>query len=524
MSALLSRELINEYGVDLLTEHGRKNWLRVTTAQKIVTPGHYAAVCRRLAQKQGLELRVDGRLIAAGWNHVTPREWICDGGSTPASRPSLAKFVAYWNASVARPMTVGSPYNPSPEKAFAAMQSGIRPEELRLLGEKCVGSHRPLAKKRKLTLYRAAKAQRRISEKESVLPIKTLAVLGRLSPELQRVALFGFNLKAWSGNPHLRVRELNWKGVAVAQEAIRQDASGRVRIAYMKGQRQLAELMVATGSEDMATLRRWLCPSYPTVCIEIGARITRGESPVFIAAHATGHGAEPNTTYALTHDRAILTRAEAHGWLSDGAPFGTMGWYVSHYLAYLPVEQASALRSWTVVRWLRAVKARGQWSVLLAPRMDLANGVEIHYTYLDRLDEIQDQDLTAGAATGVNRAFENCQQRKGAAWLQQALRDHAVLAPLPAGWRPYSSMTLLNTRALLAAEGRALEHCVGGYDGAVERKQSVIFGVRVGAHRSTIEFDLHGNIRQHHGSRNETPHALCVRVVERFARRIGRTQ
>jgi hypothetical protein len=93
------------------------------------------------------------------------------------------------------------------------------------------------------------------------------------------------------------------------------------------------------------------------------------------------------------------------------------------------------------------------------------------------------------------------------------LRKGEPLAATPHWWKPARCARLLMSAAELAVEGKVMQHCVAGYAGYVRRGESVIVALNVCEHRSTVELDRAGHVRQHKGFGNNEPHELCRRAL-----------
>lgn len=547
------RATILEYGVPPTVE-GMREFDRATAPPRPMTRQRYLAICERLADRccvmfaaSGLRrwndpadrtafefARVDRRLVAAGRNHESPRQWIYEGG--------LQRFLDYWEAAAVRADPVGSSYNThSPAAAYAAMRQGIPPfvvqhlEQWRVFSGEHPFSTRRASRRRLRLLIDAARAAARTSfsrlsevQKEK-FATKALAALGRLCPELQRVAIDALERDPrWSPRDRstddwgaywddtrfkvrrIRVRDIPWDVVAHVQSQLAADKTGRVRIAWAAGRRQLALFEEihppATHDTDATerlrppppTLAQFLAPSYPRVSDQQAIRLARGETPVQLG------------------DR-LLTKREAHEWLASQPDADPVAWFCDRYLP----AGTPRLRSIAVARWLLDVHRRGSWEALTRHRDILGpHGQRITVRYLDRVDEIMDNDLVRGPATGVEAAFECAARRTGEAWLKEQRGDRRVLQHMPPGWRLYRCMRHLCTPADLVSEGEELQHCVGTYVPAVESGKSVILSIRVLGHRSTVELTRDGRVLQHRGHQNCDPHPLCARVLERFLRRI----
>lgn len=485
-------------------------------ARPIRSAAEYVGACRRLARGplgdclpapiEG-EGRVDGRLVAAGWNRYSPTAWV--GGE-------LARFLGAWDEAAPRAETVGSPYNPDPRDVADALLLGLPPhaaDALRLWrrprSDRGIAPPRPSRGQRRAILD-VARALRRSSiagHESDAWSFRALRRLGQLSPELQRVAVMAVReLPGWSpyhGLPLRQIRptDIPWEKVAAAQAALIGDRSGRVELALScsssgRPTRRTKDLL--DEGQWIAPLAEVLAPAYPRLPLEVARRLCLGESPVQLSGGA-------------------LTRREAHLWCEDGAP-EVVRWLQEREVGRLTLPP---LRSVAVVRWLAAVHDRDAWGQLERPRVAYGPGGErVEWRPLDRLDEIQDEDLVEGPRTAVRTAFDRAAQRQGEAWAEKARQDHRVLSSLPPGWRPYRRiMRPLLTPAALEAEGRELSHCVGGYQSAVARGQSVILSLIVRGERSTAELTRDGQVLQHRGPHNGTPSDLSRTVLRRFVER-----
>jgi len=103
-----------EYGIDDSVPSAI-HWAHLSNPappRKIETKEEYLRACRRLCRRHGLEELggTDARLIAAGFRHVPPREWILGDRRDRREPRLLSDFIAWWDATQERPDTVGSPY------------------------------------------------------------------------------------------------------------------------------------------------------------------------------------------------------------------------------------------------------------------------------------------------------------------------------------------------------------------------------------------------------------------------------
>lgn len=261
-----------------------------------------------------------------------------------------------------------------------------------------------------------------------------------------------------------------------------------------------------------APLGAWLAPEYPHVNVEQARQLRAGVPPRELARQA-----DPDSE---------LTAAEAHRWLSDAPQMSPLRWLSRELFRKLNVagKVPFAMRSWAVARWAqRVVSSRPEREALLRRRQLMGPGGQvISVRFVDRLDEIQEVDLVEGIRTGVQRAYERAAARVGADRLEELAKDHRVLARIPAHWprRLGARVRVLVTAAELVAEGREMQHCVGGYAHAVESGRSMIVSIRAGGHRSTAEITPAGEVLQHHGRCNTRPSAVCDAVLRSLLRRI----
>jgi len=449
--------------------------------------------------------RIDGRIVAMGWNHFSPSRWV---------RGVLENFIQYWNEAVDRPLVVGSDYNPGITTVRDAFVRGIPVWMVARFGDL-------LSDQRGRFVYPSGQALRRMMDISRAmrrmsydvyrhhLSKSLLRILGRMSPEAQHIVI------SWVEND---IQETRWATELYRPASIPWGALGpeilklqdphyrcamamRVEENKAPGQRALT-LAGASGDNELA---RWLCPSYK-LPLELARRVAMGES---LSSLSDGQ----------------LTRKETHHWLSQQNVVwqGPLEWFCM--TLGRGVEPNATynvqLRSWNVARWVERIRTIGQWDQLTRERTIIGPGGQvITIRWFNRLDEIQDEDLIRGVQTTPNQAFTHAAERAGEAWMKKMRGDHRVLTSLPRGWRPFSSMRLLNTPASLVEEGTALKHCVGGYVDAVERGSSLIFGIDVIGHRSTLEIDRNGRVLQHRGESNGYPHELNRRLVQMFLRRL----
>jgi len=428
----------------------------VRPAPRYRNAGIYVAVCRRLYPEVfgACAADLDGRLIGVAWNHLSPSVWA----------RHFEAFLRYWWKVAPRPEIVGSSHNPDYPDAFDGWRSGTPALVVSALRggrwrsrrkDRCAPwRKRPLGQRRRLvfTAIAARRASLAWDGRHFRFDVRALAMPGRLCPEGQAAVVERIpeDVMWRPDNAPIRARDLV-AVIAAARpvlEALQRDQSGRVRMALALrdgdriGRRAL-ELSGLPIDEALLGFSARLAPAYPSVPLSVARRLCLGESPRQIAEGA-------------------LNAAEAHRWCVAGAP-PIAEWLQQELLGGM--AEVPVLRDPAIVRWVAAVKRRGAWGQLTKERpLHLPGGEERTWRALDRIDEVQVEDLVKGERTSVDAAFESAAQRAGAAWAERAREDHRALAPLPRGWRPYRRiMRHLYTPALLEREGREMDHCVGGY-------------------------------------------------------------
>lgn len=241
--------------------------------------------------------------------------------------------------------------------------------------------------------------------------------------------------------------------------------------------------------------------AYPGAPLEVRARLALGDTPAQISGG--------------------LTAAEAHRWLSEHPEWQPGSWLAqgvacdSGAAATHTLGVRLCLRDLRVARWLVACwRDPPRRAALERERVERGpHGEEIAGRYLDRVDELRRTDVRS-PRDSVEAVFGRAKVRL-LREMECSLRSRGEpLHAAPRWWRPVRCARLLLSAADLAAEGRALQHCVAQYVGYVRRGGSVIVGLCVLGHRSTAEIDPRTlELRQHKGPRNVEPHPLCQRAL-----------
>jgi PcfJ-like protein len=341
---------------------------------------------------------------------------------------------------------------------------------------------------------------------------KAVAALGRLSPELRAAALAGVvqrpdvrmskpgyypgsAVSEWVKTP-VRVRDLNWPEVARVEGLL---ASGGERIrAALSSVRRAAGILGVEAMEAAVAVA--LLPGYPTVGIEIARRVVLGETLVQISG-------------------GVLTKAEAHAWACNGCPADVAAWLAAR-------EGVPAHRSVRVVRWLAHCRKAGRWASIERVRIARTPGQDrVHqFTVLSVLDEVQDADIITGRDSAED-VLQRSAARLGDAWMSEQMADHRLLCDTPtwAATLP-RGMRLLRTPAELAAEGRQMRHCVGGYRDAVSSGQCWIIAISTRHGRSTVELTAGMAVAQHRAENNGTPPQRNESLLRAWINRVTETR
>jgi len=569
----VSKMVLSDYGVTC-DPGGMAAFARsLEGPRKLTSKSQYLKACARVLRRvsprehaayiQSSDGLGDHRLVNVGWNRVSPREWVGQPTITrftdtfpgqsavfaPDPSSAFGRFLAYWTRAVERPTIVGSDHNhTTPEQVYECMRAGIPARIVRWVPHYRLvsrdGKAHRMGPGRLRYMTDVARALRRASLGRAApglsdaLATECLRRLGQLCPELQTVALGtlqwvdgvgpGKHCRAyWSAQetytrarwevcaprvlnvPRIRSRDIDWEAVAAAQKLMQ--TNPRVRIVHAMGKRQ-RDLFEATSSPALRRenytdhLAAYLAPAFPRLAqwdlncgsstakcgegLRIAQRIARGESPAQISG-------------------GVLTSEEAHKWL-NAEHYSEPASYLHDALTDRVGQPLYSVPT-TVVRWLLDVERRGDWHLITRLRTCAGpNGMRVQGRFLDRLDELREEDLVRGLATGVVPAFERAKERFEALRLSSVKDDHSPLhappywhaAPLPEG------VMWLNSAAALSVEGAAMRHCVLTYVAVAKAGDSFLYSICTEAGRSTLELSLFGRVRQHQGiARRSAPDA-----------------
>jgi len=334
-------------------------------ARPIRSAAEYVGVCRRLARGPlGDSLphplegagRIDGRLVAAGWNLRKPTRWV---------EADLWRFLGYWQRAADRPETVGSCYNAEPAVVARCWAAGMPAHACRALGTRLtnrvgrVPRWRALPERRRRMLLIAARAALRASlvGRAQAFDLGALRLLGELCPEGQATVVAAVPEKTWQRGIRepVRARDLV-ECVAAARpvlDALARDTSGRMRLALalrpdgtgglVVGRRARLLLPPDGACYDVTEwTARVLSPEYPWVPLDVARRLALGESPAQIAGGS-------------------LTDDEAAAWCVGGAEIAPLAWLCR----WLGVSQTQTV---TTARWLAALGKTPEGDIALVRR------------------------------------------------------------------------------------------------------------------------------------------------------------
>jgi hypothetical protein len=438
-----------------------------------------------LARAFGASVEASASMILPWFNKATPtrlveiwEKWAKSVSSIPAKRRSAAVLDLAQEA-----FAKGLPAS----WAFVVL-AGVAPE-------RTPGHGRAIDIARALMRYSATGHAKKLT-------LGVWAKLGKLSTYGQKLALQVILPGVSAANP-VTPKDVDWEAVSKAFKPLR---SPSYRAFLYTEEIQSPEALNEIELKNQKVLENAYPAYYQNMNFWLLKRLSRGESP-----------------QALTGN--VLTKKEAHIFFSSYTQCTALEFLAIHEMPlesqyedmrlfrrvhnFWESDEISSDRL-VVFRWLRTVllcpKKR---QVLLTPRtINHPVHGELVYSLDSRLDEIQAIDLgDRGVNAPVQAVFEHAAQRVQAERNEVLSQDHNSLCPpwpcaLPEG------VQHLTTASMLVAEGKRMEHCVGGYHLQVANGQSHIFHVADAIGSATLELDSAGNIRQFYGFRNSTPTGL----------------
>ena len=218
---------------------------------------------------------------------------------------------------------------------------------------------------------------------------------------------------------------------------------------------------------------------------------------------------------------AGLTSKEAHIWLKHGAPDGFF-WLVENSPGAKYLDREIYIDTIEIARWLSSVLLDPKRRELLLKEREIRGpyGELLVIRFIDRIDELRNEDIVRGPKTSVDDVFNRASERLTKDALERMKEMHEKLADDPKWWVNIPFVHILNTPSKLVEEGKIMRHCVGQYAGYVKNKESVVASIVVRGERSTVEFDYRtGRVKQHMSYNNEAPSALSERALLAFRRK-----
>jgi hypothetical protein len=155
-------------------------------------------------------------------------------------------------------------------------------------------------------------------------------------------------------------------------------------------------------------------------------------------------------------------------------------------------------RSLLIAQWLEEKKGWKGWtkgmSVGYGP-----DGTPVTIRPVELLDEVFDDDLTAGIKTNPERVFRAVLKRKSEAELARIAYENAPFPEMP--WTEIPGVEQIRYARDLVAEGNRMGHCVGGYADYCRRGGCFILRLP----HSTAEILPDGKVYQHRSYQNSEP-------------------
>lgn len=445
---------------------------------------------------------LDWRLIAAGFGLVHPNYLA----------KHMALWLAYWEKAAPRPWAVGSPYNPEPRVVMVGWLRGLPRKLFR---------HPGLAqyiyrddKRNTLDVTKLLYAARALSRTSAPKhperwSLRALALLGRLSPEAQRLLVFQTVPPA--EGQYIRPSDLPWAALRSFGHSTRGEV---IRTAWSSG-RRLEEMAQEAGGATVMVQR--MVPNFPAIhrlaetepkrALHIASRLARGETPAEVSG-------------------GVLTRAEASRWLQEAPWESPLLWLITTKRGR---DEASLVRAAlatvhrhmrkAVTEWLAQVARNNVWwNQLIRERQARHQGQTFQFRLLSRIDELRPEDIAHGSPENV---FNAAGMRVFDANWEYRSRQFQVLCRYPSWWAAASAVDpgirMLCTPQELKERGEHERHCVGTYCPKVERGESYILVIDDATSRSTAEVSTNTlTVLQHRGPANSEPAPQLVERLNRF--------
>lgn len=218
---------------------------------------------------------------------------------------------------------------------------------------------------------------------------------------------------------------------------------------------------------------------------EVAARLILGETPAEIFPELTTK--EANAFCAQE------TFVEPNAWLWDEL--------AKDYDEIANIEAAPPKLA--IVKWLQGQLCREhKREALSRVRIHVAEGREVEGSILERLDELEPEDLSDSISDTLNAAFaRNLRERWSGP--EDLIPRPEWANNLPKGVR------LLTTAMELLLEGSQMRHCVMDYCRRVHEKKCLIWSIQINGDRATVQTDLNGRVTQIAGFANKPSPKTC---------------
>lgn len=247
---------------------------------------------------------------------------------------------------------------------------------------------------------------------------------------------------------------------------------------------------------DKVALERKPIVQQAMVCLAFrlaGPDLSFGPHPLIVSRWILG---EHPTKLA----EGYLNKREASAWIRQSRYRNPLDWQWAQ-MGLVDVRRPDSVE---VTQWaLRALACPERNAALRRDRAGMAG----EGAYLKRLDELTPADLVAES---VETVFSAATTRR----MREMWSGDPILCETPR-WAESlpSGVSVLTMAEELICEGMEMRHCVGDYCGRVSNGECHILSIRVGDERSTAEVSPRGEIRQHVGSRNSSPSAACIKLL-----------
>lgn len=205
-----------------------------------------------------------------------------------------------------------------------------------------------------------------------------------------------------------------------------------------------------------------------------------------------------------------LSKKEAHEWVKSGISC-PKDFYVREVLE----GQWEQLNSRLVMDWAGKkvrTEAMTKERVVFGPA-----GQSSSYTFLDIIQEIEEEDLTEGIKTSVEKAFSRAAERMTLR-KREEMGENVTLPDCPLGDWDAPQIKQIKSSQGLRKEGEEMSHCVGSYFDACYDGRTYIYTLTAEPERVTLEiYKKEGEwvLGQAMGKSNSTPSSYAMALIEK---------